>query len=102
MKRTILSGAVLAFVLGSFAPQQVAAQQRMDQKEMNGAIAAIIALGIGVAIAKHNHKENSGWNQDAYGEPFSPSPNVVCLPKPRQCYQNSHYSARWTRRIFGS
>lgn len=104
MKRTILSGAVLALVLGSLAPQPVAAQQRMDQEDMNAALAAIIALGIGVAIARHgdDHDLNSGWDEGTYGEPFSPSPNVVCLPIPRQCYERSHFSARWTRRIFGN
>lgn len=101
MKRTILAGAILALFLGSLAPQPAAAEQRIDQKEMNAALAAIIALGIGVAIAKHDKKHNSGWDEEAYGQPFSPSPNVVCLPRPRQCFERSHYSARWTRRIFG-
>lgn len=102
MKRTILPAAILALALGALAPQPAAADQRMDQKQMNAALAAIIALGIGVAIAKHDRKHHSGWDEDLYGEPFSPSPNVVCLPKPRQCYLHSHFSARWTRRIFGN
>ena len=102
MKKAMLAGAILAVVLGTLAPQTVAAEQKVDRTEMNAALAAIIALGIGVAIAKHDKDKNSGWNQESYGDPFSPSPHVVCLPKPQQCFERSHYSARWTRRIFGS
>lgn len=102
MKRTVLSGAVLAFALSAMAPQSATAEQRINREEAGAAIAAIIALGIGVAIATHGNDHDSGWDDDAYGQPFSPSPNVVCLPRPRQCFERSHYSARWTRRIFGS
>ncbi len=104
MKRTALSGAILALVLSAMAPQAATAQERMDGKDAAGAIAAIIALGVGVAIARHgkDHDLNSDWDEDSYGQPFSPSANVVCLPRPRECYERSHFSARWTRRIFGS
>jgi hypothetical protein len=66
-----------------------------DQKK---GLAVLLALGLGIAAAK-NHNE---WDNDLYGEPFSPSPDVVCLPKPRKCYKDGHLSYRWTRRIFGA
>ena len=104
MKRIKWSGPILALVLAfaALAPQPAAAQQGMDQEEAGAAVAAIIALGVGLAIAKHRKDRNSAWDQGRYGQPFSPSPYVVCLPQPRQCFEHSHYSARWTRRIFGS
>ena len=104
MTRTTLAAAVLSLSLAAMVPQNAVAEQRLDRDEARVAIAAIIALGIGVAIARHgnDHDLNSDWDQQTYGEPFSPSPNVVCLPQPRQCFERSHYSARWTRRIFGS
>jgi hypothetical protein len=102
MKRTAFSGAILALALAAMVPQAATSQQRMDREDVGAAIAAIIALGVGVAIATHGNNQNSGWDEEAYGQPFSPSPNVVCLPRPRQCFERSHYSARWTRRIFGS
>jgi hypothetical protein len=36
-----------------------------------------------------------------YGEPFSPSPGIICLPRPRKCYGHGNISHRWTARIFG-
>lgn len=103
MRQTKLAGIALSLALAAMAPQPVLAQQQ-DRNDTGAAIAAIITLGVGVAIARHgkDHDRNSDWDDGAYGDPFSPSPNVVCLPKPRQCFQNSHFSARWTRRIFGS
>ncbi|MHA7827985.1 MAG: hypothetical protein ACX93P_10550 [Roseovarius sp.] len=104
MTRTKLPAAVLSLSLAAVAPQSAVTQERLDRDEVRGAIAVIIALGVGVTIARHgdDHDLNSDWDQQTYGEPFSPGPNVVCLPQPRQCFERSHYSARWTRRIFGS
>lgn len=104
MKRTRFAGAVSALVLAATTPDAAIAQERVSSEQAGAAIAAIIAVGIGVAIARHgkDHDLNSDWDAGTYGEPFSPSPNVVCLPQPRQCFEQSHYSARWTRRIFGS
>jgi hypothetical protein len=95
---------MLALALAAMMPNPATAQERVSNDQAGAAIAAIIALGIGVAIARHgnDHDLNSDWDADTYGAPFSPSPNVVCLPEPRQCFEQSHYSARWTRRIFGS
>ncbi len=100
MKRTAITGAVLAVTLASAAPGPTLAGEMTDAQK---AIAAIVAIGVGVAIARHSkdHDSGSNWDDDRYGQPFSPSANVVCLPKPRQCYERSHLSARWTRRIFG-
>lgn len=52
------------------------------------AIAALLALGIGIAAAKHgnNHDSTTESDEDRYGEPFSPGSGVTCLPKPKQCY----------------
>jgi len=104
MKRMSLAGAALALALAVGAPNAAITQERVTNDQANAAIAALIALGIGVAIARHgdDHDLNSNWDHGTYGEPFSPSQNVVCLPQPRQCFERSHYSARWTRRIFGS
>lgn len=104
MTRTSMVAAVLSLALTAMAPQGAVAEKRIDRDEAKAAVAAIIALGLGVAIARHgnDHDLNSDWDQGTYGEPFSPSQNVVCLPQPRQCFERSHYSARWTRRIFGS
>jgi hypothetical protein len=101
MKRKAILGAFLSVAFVVTGPPTVMAQERNDAK---AAIAAIIALGIGVAIVRHgnDHDLNSDWDQNAYGEPFSPSVGIVCLPGPRQCFENSHFSARWTRRIFGA
>ncbi len=103
MKRTVLSGAILALALTATAPQPAAAEQRVSGEQIGAALAAIVAIGVGVAIAKHHQKKKKkdDWDEAAYGQPFSPSPDVVCLPQPRQCFEHSHFSARWTHRIFG-
>lgn len=103
MTSHVLLSGVLAIAL-AVGTLPVAAEQRVDRDEAAGAIAAIIALGIGVAIARHgnDHHHSNDWDDGRYGEPFSPSRDVVCLPVPRQCFENAHYSRRWTRRIFGA
>jgi len=67
------------------------------------ALAALLLLGASVAAAKHGKHNNStsNWDEDRHGEPFSPSPGIVCLPRPKQCYQNGAISWRWTQRMFG-
>jgi hypothetical protein len=104
MRYRIVPAAVLSVGLASLALQPAAAEQRLSGNDAARAIAAIVALGIGVAIARHGqtHDLNSDWDEGTYGQPFSPSPNVVCLPTPRQCFEHSHFSRRWTHRIFGS
>ncbi|TCM78375.1 hypothetical protein [Rhodovulum steppense] len=97
--RTLTAGVLAAtLALGSLAPHQAAADS--TNKDLEKALAALVAIGIVAAAAKHN-KDDDGWDEDRYGEPFSPSPNVVCLPIPRRCYKNGHLSMKWTERIFG-
>lgn len=100
MKRTAILGTVLSFCLLAAAPPAVAEERLSDREK--AAIAALIVLG--VAIAKHgkDHDSASQWDQNLYGQPFSPSRDVVCLPKPRKCYKEGHLSYRWTKRIFGA
>lgn len=99
MKRTAILGSVLALALATAAPPATAKEMTDAEK----ALAALVALGIGVAVAKHgkNHDSTSTWDEDLYGEPFSPARDVVCLPRPRKCYEDGHLSWRWTQRIFG-
>lgn len=60
--RMLLSG-VLAMAL-AVGTLPAAAQERMDRDEAAGAIAAIIALGLGVAIARHgnDHHHSNDWD----------------------------------------
>jgi len=104
MKHRTVRATALCLALAASVPQAAVAGDGHKNDDAKAAVAAIIALGIGVAIARHgdDHDLNSDWDHGTYGEPFSPSKNVVCLPQPRQCFERSHYSARWTRRIFGS
>lgn len=95
MKKTAILGLALSFALAS-APAPITAQEKMSEGE--ALIGALLALGIGVAIAQHGQ---NGWDENRYGKPFSPAPDVVCLPKPKRCYKNGHVSWRWTQRIFG-
>jgi hypothetical protein len=97
MRNSLIAAVAVAFALGVAAPAPVRAGDDTAK-----AIAALLALGIGIAAAKkaaENHDSN--WDADLYGEPFSPHRNVVCLPKPRKCYEDGRVSWRWTRRIFG-
>jgi hypothetical protein len=86
----------LSMAAASVMPQPSAA--RADKEDIARALAALAIIG----IAANAKKDGDGWDEDRYGEPFSPSNGVTCLPKPRQCYQNGHLSYRWTRRIFGA
>lgn len=99
MKRVsiLLIAASLAFVAVTPKPAHALSD---DEKK---AIAMALALGIGIAAAKHgkDHGTASQWAEDLYGQPFSPSPDVVCLPRPQKCYKSGHLSYRWTRRMFG-
>jgi len=84
--------------LASFAPTSAHA---LDDDERT-ALAAILALGVAIAAARHggSHDSTSDWDEERYGKPFSPSPGIVCLPRPRQCYSDGRLSHRWTRRIY--
>lgn len=97
-----LAGMVVAaaLALGTAIPKPAHALSDDEKK----AIALALALGIGIAAAKHgkDHDGGSQWDEDLYGKPFSPSPNVVCMPRTEKCYKNGHLSYRWTRQIFGS
>jgi hypothetical protein len=77
------------------------AQALSDQEK--AALAALAIIGLGIAAAKHGdrHDSTSEWDDGRYGEPFSPSPGIVCPPRPEKCYQDGMISWRWTRRIFG-
>ena len=98
MRRTAILGSVLALALATAAPP-AAAKEMTDAEK---ALTALLALGVGVAIAKHgkDHNANSNWDSQLYGDPFSPARDVVCLPRPRKCYEDGHLSWRWTKRIF--
>lgn len=95
---TLTAAAALAATTLAPAPAQALGDNE------RAALAAILMLGVAAAAARHgnDHDSLSDWDEDRYGEPFSPSPGIVCLPRPRQCYQDGHVSRRWTRRIFGS
>jgi hypothetical protein len=94
MKRLAPAALCCALALSAIAPEPAHALSD-DQKK---GLAVLLALGIGIAAAKNRDE----WDNDLYGEPFSPNPDVVCLPKPRKSYKNGHLSYRWTRRIFGA
>ena len=99
MTRVFTLVAATAIAATTFAP---APAQAGDHR--NEAIAAILLLGIAAAAARHgeNHDSLNDWDEDRYGEPFSPTAGIVCLPRPRQCYnEEGEFSRRWTRRIFG-
>lgn len=99
MKRFTICAVILALGTTTLAP--LPANALGDNEK--AALAAILALGIGIAAAKHgaNHDGNTQWDEDRYGKPFQPAAGVVCLPKPRKCYKDGHLSWRWTQRIFG-
>lgn len=98
MKSTAILGSVLALALAGVAPAATAKEMTDAEK----ALAALLAVGVGVAIAKHgkDHNSNADWDAQLYGDPFSPARGVVCLPRPRKCYEDGNLSWRWTKRIF--
>lgn len=98
--RISLVAAAAALVVATSLPHP--AQALSDDEK--AALAMLLALGAGIAAAKHgrDHDNNADWDEDSYGQPFRPGPGVVCLPKPKKCYKDGHLSYRWTRRIFGA
>jgi hypothetical protein len=100
MKRLATFAAAAALCAATLAPAPAAALGDNER----AALAALLILGVAAAAARHgdNHDSLSDWDEDRYGEPFSPSDGIVCLPRPRQCYDHGRLSHRWTRRIFGS
>lgn len=102
MKRLASLAAAAALCAATLAPAPATALS----DEQKAALAALAIIGIGIAAASqghgHDHDSTSQWDEGRYGEPFSPSNGIVCLPVPRQCYQDGMISWRWTRRIFGS
>ena len=99
MKRFAILTTAAAFCAATIAP---APAQALTADE-RAALAALLIIGVGVAAAAHgsDNDSTSNWDHDRHGEPFSPSPGVTCLPRPRQCYQHGSISWRWTQRIYG-
>lgn len=110
MRKTAGLAASIALLAGSVAPQAALAQdaRRGSDDKKDDAAAAAVGLAIlraGIAIAsKHGkkRKHDQDWDTSYYGEPFSPSYGVTCLPQQRKCYEGGHFSYRWTKRIFGT
>ena len=102
MKRLAHFTAAILLVAVPLATTPASARALTDDER--AALAIILALGVGVAAARHggNHDSTTDWDEGLYGKPFSPSDGIVCLPKPRQCYADGNLSQRWTQRIFGS
>ncbi len=100
MKHLTACAAMTALCLATLAPAPADALSD-DQKK---GLAALLALGVGIAAAKHgkDHNSTSQWDEDRYGKPFSPSAGVLCVPKQQHCFHDGAISWRWTRRIFGS
>ncbi|MFN3936541.1 MAG: hypothetical protein ACK4KW_03085 [Gemmobacter sp.] len=96
MRKSLIPVLAVAMALSVATPAPVRAADDAAK-----AIAILLALGIGIAAAKQAQEDDNQWNTELYGEPFSPSANVVCLPKPRKCYEHGRLSHRWTYRIFG-
>lgn len=104
MRLTKRTAVGLTLALAATAPHPIPAQDQSAPDTTGSMFSAIIALGTGLAILRHgsDHDLNSDWDQKAYGDPFSPGEGVLCLPHPRQCFENSHISPQWTARIFGN
>lgn len=106
-----LKFAVTAVLMASsVSGQAIAAKEKHrphHDKDKNGAAVAIIAgvigLGIGASIAKHRNDRDDyyQWDEEQYGQPFSPAARVTCYPRQRLCYKNDHIAPKWTRRMFG-
>lgn len=113
MKKAAILTATLATLASAMIPSPILAQderryeEEEKKKDNTGAIVAgIAALGIGIAIAtsKHgdDHRHDNQWDGNLYGDPFSPSNGVTCVPRQRTCYDRGDYSYSWTKRIFGT
>lgn len=102
--------AIGALICAATSPAPVIARDRDDKGDRKDNTAAVIgglaAIGIGIAIAtsKHgdDHRHDSQWDSNLYGNPFTPAPDVVCVPRQRQCFARGHYSYGWTKRVFGT
>jgi len=97
-----LAALALAATIGAASLEPLPAQALTDTER--AALVAILFLGMAAAASgRHGSGFNSGsdWDSERYGEPFSPSEGIVCLPKPRQCFANGRLSQRWTQRIYG-
>jgi hypothetical protein len=96
-----LAALAMAATIGAASLAPLPAQALTDTER--AALAAILFLGMAAVAGRHGSGFNSGseWDTDLYGEPFSPSEGIVCLPRPRQCFANGRLSQRWTQRIFG-
>lgn len=96
-----LTAAVLALALAGTGLAPAPAHALGDKEKK--AIAAALAIGLAVAAAKHRKDQggSAGWDDSLHGQPFRPAAGVVCMPKPRKCYEGGHISWRWTKRVFG-
>ena len=108
MSKLMKAALLGAFMVSSLGASPASAKERKKHDKNGDAtaaviIAGIVGLGVGVAMSKHgkDHDSNYAWDQDRYGQPFSPTNNVHCYPKQRLCYRNNHIAPKWTRRIFG-
>ncbi|WP_149587537.1 hypothetical protein [Tabrizicola flagellatus] len=94
----ILKGGIAAMAVAALVAMPAPVAAKPDKEDIARALAALAILGVAVAKAKN---DPDGWDEDRYGDPFSPAQGVICLPKPKQCFKDGHFSYRWTRRIFG-
>lgn len=96
---SVLKGGIAATAIAALAAVPVPVAAKPDKEDIARALAALAILGVAVAKARN---DPNGWDENRYGDPFSPAKDVICLPKPEQCFKNGHFSYSWTRRIFGN
>lgn len=84
------TGGIVAVAVAALVAVPGPASAKPDKEDIAKALAALAIIGVAISKAKN---DPDGWDADRYGDPFSPAADVVCLPKPKQCFVKGHFPA---------
>ena len=99
----------LSLMVGCTTTDPYTGETQVDTTATAGAVAGLAILGAAAYAASSDddddrheyYRRNYDYDDDRLEiSSYSPRSGVICHRHSHSCYQNGHYSSKWTRREF--